>query len=303
MPAPMTSTQFRILVEPILSEHFDGVYDLRKEYREFMRVKPGIQRAYQMEPVMYGLGTAPLMGEGGPVTYKSGGVVFNKTYVFQQYGIAFGLTKVLVEDGDHISIGRIYSEQMGMGMAETEETESANVLNRAFNGAYLGGDGQTLCATAHPIVGGTASNLLTTPAALSETSVESMLTQIRKAIDNDRKYVRIVPRKLIVSPDNEWQAERITKSALSPGSANNSINAIMSTKALPDSYQVVTRLTSATAWFIKTDEQMGLQFITRRMAQKSMEGDFATDTMRYKCTSRWVTGWTNWRTVWGTPGA
>ena len=303
MPTPMNSAQFRILVEPILSEHFDGVYDLRKEFREYMRVKPGIQRAYQMEPVMYGLGSAPAMGEGGPVTYKSGGVVFNKTYVFQQYGIAFGLTKVLVEDGDHISIGRIYSEQMGQGMAETEETAAANVLNRAFNGAYLGGDGVSLNSNAHPISGGTASNLLTTPAALSETSVESMLTQIRKAIDNDRKFVRITPRKLLVSPDNEWQAERITKSALSPGSANNSINAIASTKALPEGYEVITRLTSSTAWWIKTDEQMGLQFITRRMAQKSMEGVFVPDSMRYKCTSRWDVGWTNWRTVWGTPGA
>ena len=99
MPAIMNSSQFKILVEPILSEHFDGLYDLRKEYREFFRVKPGIQRAYHMEPVMYGLGMAPQMGEGGPVTYRAGGVVFNKTYVFRQYGIAFGLTKVLVEDG------------------------------------------------------------------------------------------------------------------------------------------------------------------------------------------------------------
>ena len=50
-------------------------------------------------------------------------------------------------------------------------------------------------------------------------------------------------------------------------------------------------------------ERMGLQMLTRRMAQKSMEGDFETDSMRYKVTSRWVPGWTNWRTVVGTPGA
>lgn len=303
MPTPMTSTQFRILVEPILSEHFDGVYDLRKEFRDIFRVKPGQQRAYQMEPVMYGLGTAPQMGEGGPVTFKSGGVVFNKTYVFRQYGIAFGLTKVLVEDGDHIAIGRIYAEQMGQGMAETEETETANVLNRAFNGSYLGGDGQPLCSASHPIVGGTSSNLLATPAALSQTSVESMLTQIRKAVDNDQKKVRITPRALVVSPDNEWQAEVITKSALRTGNANNDINPVMSTKALPEGYKIITRLTSSTAWWIKTDEKMGLQFLTRRNATKSMEGDFMTDTMRYKCTSRWDCGWTNWRTCYGTPGA
>lgn len=299
----MNSQQFKIIVEPILSEHFDGLYNLRKEYRTIFRVKPGIQRAYHMEPVMYGLGMAPEMGEGGPVTYKAGGIVFNKTYVYRQFGLAFALTKILVEDGDHISIGRIYSEQMGQGMAETEETEAANVLNRAFNGAYLGGDGQPLNSAAHPISGGTQSNLLATPAALSQTSVQAMLTQIRKAQDNDLKRVRITPRKLIVSPDNEWQAEIITKSALSTGGANNDINPVMSTKALPEGYQIITRLTSPTAWWIGTDERMGLQFLTRRMSQKSMEGDFNTDTMRYKVTSRWDTGWTNWRTVYGTPGA
>lgn len=303
MPTPMNSSQFRILVEPILSEHFDGLYDIRKEYRDIFRVKPGMQRSYHMEPVMYGLGMAPQMGEGGPVTFRAGGVVFNKTYVFRQYGIAFGLTKVLVEDGDHISIGRIYSEQMGQGMVETEETETANVLNRAFNSNYLGGDGQPLCSPSHPVVGGVQSNLLATPAALSQTSVQSLLTQIRKAQDNDLKRVRITPRRLIVSPDNEWQAEIITKSALSTGGANNDINPVMTTKALPEGYIVITRLTSPTAWWIKTDEQLGLQFLTRRMAQKSMEGDFLTDTMRYKCTSRWDASWTNWRTVFGTPGA
>jgi len=304
MAMPMSSTQFRVIVEPILNEHFDGVYDQRKdEYKSVFRVKPGIKRAYHEEPVLFGLGAAPQMGDGGPVTYKSGGVLFDKRYVFRQYGAAFALTKVLVEDGDHINLGKIYSEQLGQAMVETEELAAANVLNYAFNGAYLGGDGQSLCSASHPIMGGTQSNLLTTAAAMSQTSVESMLIQIRKAQDNDTKKVRITPQDLVVSPDNEFQAEVITKSALRTGQANNDINPVMSTKILPKGYQVITRLTSATAWWVHTDERMGLQFITRRMAEKSMEGDFETDSMRYKVTSRWDVGWTNFRTVWGTPGA
>jgi hypothetical protein len=142
-----------------------------------------------------------------------------------------------------------------------------------------------------------------TPAAMSQTSVENLLIQIRKAQDNDTKKVRITPQGLVVSPDNEFQAEVITKSALRTGQANNDINPVMSTKILPKGYVVITRLTSATAWWISTDERMGLQFITRRMAEKSMEGDFETDSMRYKVTSRWDVGWTNWRTVYGTAGA
>lgn len=300
----MNSTQFRIIVEPILNEHFDGVYDQRKdEYKQIFRVKPGIKRAYHDEPVLFGLGSAPAMGDGQPVTYRSGGVLFDKRYVFRQYGAAFALTKVLVEDGDHINLGRIYSEQLGQAMIETEEALSANVLNNAFSGSFLGGDGQSLCSSAHPVVFGTQSNLLATPAAMSQTSVENLLIQIRKAQDNDQKFVRISPQGLIVSPDNEFQAEVITKSALRTGQANNDINPVMSTKILPKGYTVLTRLTSTTAWWVHTDERMGLQFVTRRMAEKSMEGDFETDSMRYKVTSRWDVGWTNWRTVYGTPGA
>ncbi len=304
MAVPMNSTQFRIIVEPILNEHFDGVYDIRKdEYKQVFRVKPGIKRAYHDEPVLYGLGAAPAMGDGGPVTYKNGGVLFDKRYVFRQYGAAFALTKVLVEDGDHINLGKIYSEQLAQAMIETEETAAANVLNNSFSGSYPGGDGVSLVNSQHPIVGGVQSNVLATPAAMSQTSVENMLIQIRKAADNDTKKVRITPQGLIVSPDNEFQAEVITKSALRTGMANNDINPVMSTKILPKGYTVITRLTSPTAWWIHTDERMGLQFITRRMAEKSMEGDFETDSMRYKVTSRWDVGWTNWRTVYGTPGA
>lgn len=300
----MNSTQFRIIVEPILNDHFDGVYDQRKdEYKQIFRVKPGIKRAYHDEPVLFGLGSAPAMGDGQPVTYRAGGVLFDKRYVFRQYGAAFALTKVLVEDGDHINLGKIYSEQLGQAMIETEESISANVLNQAFNGSFLGGDGQSLCSSAHPVSFGTLSNLLATPAAMSQTSVENLLIQIRKMQDNDLKYVRISPQGLVVSPDNEFQAEVITKSALRTGMANNDINPVMSTKILPKGYTVITRLTSPTAWWISTDERMGLQFITRRMAEKSMEGDFETDSMRYKVTSRWDVGWTNWRTVFGTPGA
>jgi hypothetical protein len=306
MAVPMNSTSFRVIVEPIMNEHFDGVYSQRKdEYKAIFTVKPGIARAYHEEPVMFGLGSAPQMPDGTAVSYRQGGVLFNKRYIYKQWGAAFAMTKVLVEDGDHINLGKIYSEQLGQAMVETEELFTANVLNFAFTNSapYLGGDGVSLCNSGHPIVGGVQSNVLATPAAMSQTSVEAMLIQIRKSQDNDQKRVRINPRALVVSPDNEMQAEVITKSALRTGAANNDINPIMSLKILPQGFHVITRLTSPTAWFVHTDERMGLQMLTRRMAQKSMEGDFETDSMRYKVTSRWDASWTNWRALYGTPGA
>lgn len=303
MATPMQSAQFRVIVEPIMSDAFDGVYEQRKdEYQQVFRTKPGTPRAYHEEPVLYGLGAAPEMPDGSPVTYRSGGLLFNKRYVYKIYGLAFAMTQALVEDGDHINLGRIYSEQLAQAMIETTELNCANVLNRAFNGSYLGGDGKALNVSDHPIIGGTYSNILTAAAAFSQTSLESMLIQIRKAYDNDGKKVRIVPEQLIISPDNMFQAEVVLKSVLRAGTANNDINPIKSMGAIKEGAVVLSRLTSATAWWVQTNERMGLQFLTRRKITKSMEGDFETDSMRYKTTMRYDASWTNPRTVWGTPG-
>jgi len=40
----------------------------------------------------------------------------------------------------------------------------------------------------------------------------------------------------------------------------------------------------------------------RRRLEKTMEGDFETDSMRYKATERYAIGWTDPRALFGTPG-
>ena len=60
MAAPMRSTDFRSIVEPILNECFDGVYDQRTdEWSRVFREQEGIPRNYHEEPVLYGFGAAP----------------------------------------------------------------------------------------------------------------------------------------------------------------------------------------------------------------------------------------------------
>ena len=303
MAAPMRSTDFRSIVEPILNECFDGVYDQRTdEWSRVFRESEGIPRNYHEEPVLYGFGAAPQLPDGTPVSYQQGGVLFLKRYVYKVYGLAFALTKVLVEDGDHIRIGQVYARHLAQSLIETKETLSANVLNRAFNINYPGGDGVQLNSNAHPIVNGTASNLLATAAVLSQTSLEQMLIQIRNAIDNNGKRIRLTPEKLVLSPSNVFQGEVLLKSVLRAGTGNNDINPIKSMGMLGGGQANLSRLTSTTAWWVQTDAKVGLQLMMRRKLEKSMEGDFETDSMRYKATERYIPGWTDWRTVYGTPG-
>ena len=303
MATPMRSTDFRSVVEPILNEVFDGVYQQRAdEWNMVFREQKGIPRNYHEEPVLYGFGAAPELPDGMAVTYQSGGVLFLQRYLYKVYGLAFSLTKVLVEDGDHIRIGQTYAKHLAQSLIETKETLGANILNRAFNAAYPGGDGVALVANNHPIVNGTLSNLLTTPAALSQTSLEQLLIQIRNAVDNNGKRIRLTPKKIVTGPSNVFQAEVLLKSVLRTGTADNDINPVKSMGLLSEGQANLSRITSTTAWWIQTDAPEGLKLLMRRPLEKSMEGDFETDSMRYKATERYTFGWTDPRGVFGTPG-
>jgi hypothetical protein len=299
----MRSTDFRSIVEPILNETFDGVYDQRAdEWKQIFDERKGIPRNYHEEPVLYGFGAAPELPDGMAVTYQSGGVLFLQRYLYKVYGLAFALTKVLVEDGDHIRIGQTYAKHLAQSLIETKETLGANILNRAFNGAFPGGDGKSLVATDHPIVTGTFSNQLSTAANLSQTSLEQLLIQIRNAVDNNGKRIRLTPKAIVSGPSNVFQAEVLLKSVLRTGAANNDINPVKSMGLLADGQANLSRITSTTAWWIKTDAPEGLKLMMRRGLEKSMEGDFETDSMRYKATERYAFGWTDPRTIYGTAG-
>lgn len=303
MGMPMRNTDFRSVVEPILSEVFDGIYEQRAdEWKEVFKEQKGTPRNYHEEDVLYGFGAAPELPDGTPVTYQGGGVLFIQRYVYKVYGLAFALTKVLIEDGDHIKIGSTYAEHLAQSMVETKETLTANILNRAFNGSYVGGDGVALCVSNHPIIGGTFSNLLTTPAALSQTSLEQMLIQIRNAVDNNGKRIRLTPKQIVTGPSNVFQAEVLLKSVLRAGTGNNDINPVKSMGLLSGGQANISRITSTTSWFIQTDASQGLKLLTRRKLERSMEGDFDTDSMKYKATERYIPGWTDPRGIYGTPG-
>ena len=300
----MRSTDFKSVVEPILNEVFDGSYALRMdEAAKFTEKVAGIPRNYHEQVYMYGLPQAGELPDGTPVQYAAGGVLYTARWYYRVYGQAFALTKVLVEDGDHVRLGKTYSEALATSMQETDQTLAANILNFSTNNAFPGGDGQPLLSTAHPLapsVGGTYSNLLGTPAALSQTSLEQILIQIRGIVDSTGKRSRVLPKQLITSTSNMFQADVILNSVLRSGDANNDLNPLKG--ILPGGALTVTRLTSSTAWYIQTDAPYGLTKYNRRDTEKSMEGDFETDSMRYKATARYVYGWLEPRNLFGTPG-
>ena len=94
----------------------------------------------------------------------------------------------------------------------------------------------------------------------------------------------------------------LLKSVLRTGTTNNDVNPVKSLALLKGGQANLSRLTSNTAWWVLTDAPHGLQLVMRRPLQRSGEGDFETDSARYKCMERYAVGWTQPRAVYGTAG-
>jgi len=104
---------------------------------------------------------------------------------------------------------------------------------------------------------------------------------------------------LIVPPQLEPVAIRLTKTELRPGTADNDVNAILSTAGgIPEGYIVNDFLTSAYAWFLLTNID-GLAYMERVKFETDMQVDFVTDNLLVKGYERYSFGYYNWRSIFG----
>jgi hypothetical protein len=177
------------------------------------------------------------------------------------------------------------------------------VLNGAFT-TSTGGDGVPLCSTDHPIIGGpNQKNELATAADLSETSLEQAIIDIQSLVDERNLKIAIQGLKLIIPKELQFTADRIMKSTLRVGTADNDINALKNMGMIPQGYTVNHYLTDPDAFFIKTDAPNGMKMFERVSMKTAFEGDFETGNMRYKARERYSFGFSDWRGIFGSPGA
>lgn len=260
-------------------------------------------KAYEEDQEVTGFGYAPVKGQGSPVNYDSESAGPTKRYTHVVYGLGYIVTREEKDDNLYATVSKRRIKALAFSMRQTEETVAANIFNRAFNASYTGGDGKELLATDHPTVNGTQSNELTTAADLSEASIEDLAIQIMDARNSRGLKISVMPRKLIVPTALAFDAERIVKSSKQSGTANNDVNAIRNMGLFPDGVSINHYLTDSDAWFIQTNVPNGLMRFTRRSTEFTNDGDFDTENAKAKATVRFALGWTDFRCLYGSPGA
>lgn len=299
----MNRAQFARDLQEGLNAHFGMAY--REHPEEWTRVfeVDTSNKAFEEDILEYGLGAAQVKAEGQAIARDAGGQGWKARYVHETIALMFEITDEAIEDNLYQRQGPKFSRSLARAMKHTKEIKGADILNNAFSSSHTFGDGQPLLSAAHPLQsGGTWSNILSTPADLSEQALEDLLIMIRRAVDDRRIPISLMAKSLIIPPELEYEAMRILRTVQRPGTADNDINAIRAKGIFSSDPEVITRLTDPDAWYVKTDAPEGLKHMVRKSIQRGMTTDFHTGNLMYKARERYSFGCTDPRALYGSQG-
>lgn len=240
------------------------------------------------------VGLLPQTAKGAALTYDDINVG-NETVI---KNLTYKLGIKIAEEDMEDDLYHVYdnaAQSLALSNYQTIETIAFNIFNNAFDNTYVGGDGKELCATDHVLLnGGTASNELATPAALSMTSFQAMRTLIRNMVNNQSQPINAMMKNIIIPPDLYRKAEEIIGSSQDPESSNNAINPYKGKVSIIES----PYLTNTQRWFVQTDIP-GLIHQKRKGVQLKNESDFETGDAKFAIRQRSKLHWTSWRSVCG----
>ena len=289
-------------LEPGLNALFGLEYNTYdQEHKEIYSVESS-DRAFEEEVMLSGFAEAPTKAEGAGVAYDQAQEVYTARYTNETVALAFSLTEEAIEDNLYDKLSARYTKALARSMATTKQIKGAAILNGAFT-TSLGGDGVALCATDHPTLSGPdLRNELTVAADLTEASLEQALIDIASFTDERGLKIAVQGTKLILPKELQFTADRILKSTLRVGTADNDINAVRNMGMVPQGYAVNHYLTDPDAWFIITDAPNGMKMFDRVSLSTGFEGEFNTGNMRYKARERYSFRFSDPRGIFGSPG-
>jgi len=284
-------------------------------YREHPKVYPHwttrveSDKAWEEYQGITGFGFASVKQQGESMAFDSQQQGFNTRIT--NMTVALGYVVTMEERMDNLYMDGGYrlagsrAKMNSFSMIQTKEVFAHLMLNNAFSNSFPGADGVALCSTAHPTVTGLSLSNAANPAAdLNEASLEDGMIAIRGFVDDKNLFVDVHVKCLVIPRQLLYTATRILKSPYQSQSANNDINALKYTGAIPEIVESIY-LTSPGAWFLVTDTGMsgeGLIYQERMAPEPVQDNDFDTRNFKAGIIERYAFGWDNWRSVYGSNG-
>jgi len=286
-----------------------GLWGISGRYDQIERQWPKIfkqtdsKMALERRASMRYLGLAQLKQEGGVTAFDNAAgerFVYNQEH--NEIGLGYAITRKAIDDNLYKAEFGPSNDGLMASFQQTEEIYGANVLNTGstFN-ANVGGDGQSLISTAHPVDGTTIGNRPTQDVDLNETSLLNAAIAVRSTWrDNASLKIYARGRKIVIPTQLEPIALRLFRSELRPGTSTNDVNAILGmNESLKEGFIVNDYLTSSFAWFMMTNVD-GLIYMNRIPFEMDMQVEFTTDNLLVKGYQRYSFGYYDWRAIFGT---
>ena len=292
-------------LEPGLNALFGLEYKrYENQHAEIYNIESS-DRAFEEEVMLSGFGNAQVKGEGQGIAFDDAQETFTARYTHETIALAFAITEEAIEDNLYDRLASRYTKALARSMANSKQVKAASPLINGLptTDGFDSGDGVSLFNTSHTTLSGSFPNTLATQADLNETSLEQSLIDIGEMTDERGLLIAAKGVKMIVPPENQFNAERLMKSQGRTGTADNDINAVNSMGMIPQGYRVNNYLTDADSWYIITDVPNGMKMFVRTPLNTAMEGDFDTGNVRYKARERYSFGVSDPRGIFGVEGA
>ncbi len=301
----ISRTQLVKELEPGLNALFGLEYKRYDNQHAEIYTTESSDRAFEEEVMLSGFANAQVKAEGQGVSFDTAQETYSARYTHDTVALAFAITEEAIEDNLYDRLASRYTKALARSMANAKQVKAAAPLINGLpsTDAFDSGDGVSLFNTAHTTLSGSFANTLATQADLNETSLEQSLIDIGEMTDERGLLIAAKGVKMIVPPENQFNAERLMKSQGRTGTADNDINAVNSMGMIPQGYRVNNYLTDADSWYIITDVPNGMKMFVRSPLSTAMEGDFDTGNVRYKARERYSFGVSDPRGIFGVEGA
>ena len=293
-----TSVAFATLkatLEEIVTDDTDNV-EKNVAYKKYMKVE-GMDDNYVDDLSNGGPGLATEKAEGQALDVLSLNNGYQTRYIARKFGLIMQITEELDEDGKYNDKYIDAARRMKRAIYKTMDVDCAQILNRAFNASYVGGDGLCLANSAHTIPGGgTFSNTLSVAFSPSRAAV-IVMTQNIMLLPGWDGVTEGYNATAVVHPVAQWGAWKgILGSDKVPESGNNEINvaADMNLKQIPVPFWSA----STTNWGMLTDAAR-LKLKVRRKPKARTWYDEPTEVINHGISARWARGWSDPRCFYG----
>jgi len=296
----MASTIFSSTIFNSFKETLDSIVDDRLTENESSLVckkwmKIGsMDEAYVDDLEMGGPGLATETGEGAEIEVGTIREGYLKRYTPRKFALKLIVTDEAMEDNKYPETLRL-AKRLDRAIYKTFDIDMTNILVRAFNSSYVGGDGVPLASSSHTLPqGGTWSNQFSVPLSPSRIALIAARSLLMKFPGHDG-VIDGVDMEKVVHPVEQWGIwEGILGSEMAPDPGNFAeINVIKPLKVKPVPVKCWSNTT--TNWGIITDADNGIQAKWRRRPKSNSWVENDNETMKYSVSARWARGWSDAR--------